>query len=174
MPRSFLDLGQHAVGPVPLPFVYVLAIMLVLWVLVEYSSWGREAAASGGNPEAARLAGVRVDRRSVQAFAGAGFLAGVAGVLSVTILGSSSPDVGLSFLLPAFAGAFLGATSIRPGRYNAFGTVIAVYLLAAGITGLQQLGAPFYIDQFFNGGALLVAVSLSVLAARTRRRRRVA
>jgi ribose transport system permease protein len=174
MPQSFLDLGQKNLGPVPLPFIYVLVVMGLLWVLVEYTSWGREAAASGGNPEAAKLAGVRVDRRALQAFAGAGMLAGVAGVLSVTILGSSSPDVGLSFLLPAFAGAFLGATSIRPGRYNALGTVIAVYLLAVGITGLQQLGAPFYIDQFFNGGALLLAVALSVLAARARRVRAAA
>jgi ribose transport system permease protein len=166
MPASFLALGQDQLGPVPLPFVYVLVATAVLWVVVEYTVWGREVAATGGNREAARLAGVRVDRRATQAFVGGGFLAGVAAVLSVTVLGSSSPDVGLSFLLPAFAAAFLGATAIRPGRFNAVGTTLAVYLLATGITGLQQLGAAFYIEQFFNGGALLLAVVLSVLAAR--------
>jgi ribose transport system permease protein len=170
MAPSFLGLGQDQLGPVPLPFVYVVVAAAVLWVVVEYTTWGREAAATGGNREAARLAGVRVDRRATQAFIGGGLLSGVAAVLSVTVLGSSSPDVGLSFLLPAFAAAFLGATAIRPGRFNAIGTIVAVYLLATGITGLQQLGAAFYIEQFFNGGALLIAISLSVLAARRRRK----
>jgi ribose transport system permease protein len=98
-----------------------------------------------------------------------GIISALAGVLSVMMLGGSSPVVGLSSLLPAFAGAFLGATSIRPGRFNAIGTVLAVYLLASGITGLQQLGVAFYVQEFFNGGALLIAVAASVFIARRRR-----
>jgi ribose transport system permease protein len=105
----------------------------------------------------------------VQAFAGAGLLAAMGGVLSVMTLGSAHPSIGLNLLLPAFAGAFLGATSIRPGRFNAIGTTLAVYLLAVGVTGLQQLGAAFYIEQFFDGGALLIAVAVSGWAARRRR-----
>ena len=83
--------------------------------------------------------------------------------------GSSEPrpTVGLGSLLPAFAGAFLGATSIRPGRFNAIGTLIAVYLVATGITGLQQQGAEPFVQQLFNGAALLIAVTLARLARRT-------
>jgi ribose transport system permease protein len=69
-------------------------------------------------------------------------------------------------MLPAFAAVFLGATSITPGRFNAWGTVIAVYTLAAGIAGLQQFGAPFFIEQFFNGAALLLAIALAKWAGR--------
>jgi ribose transport system permease protein len=71
-------------------------------------------------------------------------------------------------MLPALAGAFLGATSIRPGRFNAPGTVIGIYLVAVGITGLQQLGAKSFVEQLFYGGALLISVAISTYAARRR------
>lgn len=171
MPGTFLSLGRDQVLGVPLPLVYVLVAAAALWIVFEYTSWGRSAFAVGGNPRAALIAGVRVERVTVLSFVIAGVLASLAGVLSVMILGAANPNVGPDFLLPAFAGAFLGATSIRPGRFNAWGTFLAVYLLASGITGLQQLGAASYVEQFFNGGALLAAVALSGWAASRRRSR---
>lgn len=171
MPATFLNLGRNSVWGVPLPIIYVLGLVILLWLLFEYTAWGRSCFAIGGNARSALIAGVRVKRMTIQCFVLAGVFSSLAGILSTMILGSASPDVGSNFLLPAFAGAFLGATSIRPGRYNAWGTCLAVYVLAAGITGLQQLGAASYIEQYFNGGALLVAVALSRWAA-TRRRSR--
>jgi len=168
MPESFLELGRGNLFGVPLPLIYVIAIAAVLWLLFEYTAWGRSAVATGGNARAALLAGVRTDRVTMVCYVISGVICGFAGVLSVAILGSANPDVGPSFLLPAIAGAFLGATSIRPGRFNAIGTVLAVYVLAVGITGLQQLGAPFFIESIFNGCALLLAVALSGWAARRR------
>jgi ribose transport system permease protein len=97
-------------------------------------------------------------------------LAGVAGVLYAGTSGSASPTGGAELLLPAYAAAFLGATTITPGRFNAFGTLIAVYFLVTGITGLQLLGAPNFVQQLFYGGALIIAVSVSVLV-RIRRQR---
>jgi ribose transport system permease protein len=164
LPTSFTNIGRNEVAGLPLPFVYVLVAALVLWLAFEYTPWGRAGHATGGNPRAALLAGIRTDRVTVQCFVGAGLLAGLSGVLSVMVLGASAPTVGLGELLPAFAAAFLGATAIRPGRFNSFGTILAVYLLAAGITGLQMLGAQFYVQQLFNGGALLIALTLSSLA----------
>lgn len=165
LPSWFTGLGRNYVADVPLPFIYVIAAAVVLWIGFEYTAWGRECLATGGNPKAALLAGIRTQRLTFQCFLGASVLSGLAGVLSVTILGASAPTVGLGELLPAFAAAFLGATAIRPGRFNALGTVLAVYLLAAGITGLQMLGAEYYVQQLFNGGALLIALTLSSLAA---------
>ena len=78
--------------------------------------------------------------------------------------GGAGPSSGASLLLPAFAAAFLGATSIMPGRFNPWGTLIAVYFLVTGITGLQLMGVQSYVQQLFYGGALLVAVALSQLA----------
>ena len=167
LPALFTDLGRNAVLGIPLPFVYVLAATAVLWVALEYTPWGRECDATGGNERAALLAGVRTERRTVQVFVFAALLAALSGGLSVMILGASSPTVGLGSLLPAFAGAFLGATSIRPGRFNAIGTLIAVYLVATGITGLQQEGAQPFVQQLFNGAALLIAVTLARLSRKT-------
>ncbi len=173
LPAWFLAIGRAELGPVPLPLLYVLALGVVLWLLFEYTTWGRRAFATGGNPKAALLTGIDVRRVGLHSFVLAGVLAAAAGVLSATILGSANPNVGGNFLLPAFAAAFLGATCIRPGRFNAPGTVIAVYTLAAGIAGLQQLGASFYVEQLFNGVALLAAVAVSKWAAWRRTGRRV-
>ncbi|MFF5257887.1 ABC transporter permease [Actinomadura viridis] len=169
-PGSFTGAGRSSAAGVPLPFVYVIVIVLALWALLEYTRWGRRAFAVGGNERASLLSGINVRRMTITSFVIAGVIAGFAGVLQVTILGAASPEVGAQFLLPAFAGVFLGAAVLRPGRFNAWGTVIAVYFLATGITGLQQLGAPFYIEQFFNGCALLLAVAIAQFSAQRRRR----
>jgi ribose transport system permease protein len=171
LPTAFTNAGRSLILGVPLPLVYLAVAVAILWVALEYTSWGRGCTATGDNARAAELAGVRTNRATVQTFAAAGLLAGISGVLSVSLLGASAPTVGLSELMPAFAGAFLGATAFRPGRFNAIGTVVAVYMLAAGIAGLQQLGALFYVQQLFNGGALLVAVSIAAVAARRSRSR---
>jgi ribose transport system permease protein len=170
LPSSFTNIGRNELLGIPLPFVYVIIVAAILWIVLEYTPWGRECHATGGNPRAALLAGVRTDSVTFRSFVFAGFLCGLAGCLSVTILGASAPSVGLGELLPAFAAAFLGATAIRPGRFNSIGLVVAIYLLAAGITGLQMLGAAFYVEQLFNGGALLIAITLSALTARSRER----
>lgn len=168
LPGWMLDAGRGSVAGVPAPVVYVAIAAAVLWVAMEYTTWGRHVYAAGGNARAARLAGVPVQRVTVQTFVGTGLLCAVAGILSVSMLGASSPVVGLGALLPAFAGAFLGATSIRPGRFNAVGTVVAVYLVAVGIAGLRQHGADPYVEQLFYGLALLTAVVLARVATRTR------
>jgi ribose transport system permease protein len=161
MPDYFLSFGRLAPLGAPLALVYVLIVAAAMGAAYRYTDWGRQAFAVGGNPRAAALIGIAVDRIVIQSYVLSGMLAALAGVLSAAILGSSNPNVGMNYLLPAFAAVFLGAAPAGPGRFNAWGTVIAVYALAAGIAGLQQLGAAFYVEQFFNGGALLVAIALA-------------
>lgn len=81
--------------------------------------------------------------------------------LAVGISGAAKPTLGASFLLPAFAAAFLGGTVIRPGRFNPWGSIIAVYFLVTGITGLQLLGVKSFVQELFFGGALVIGVILS-------------
>lgn len=161
MPSYFLALGRGRLFGIPLPLVYVLAVATLMWGVLRYTDWGRRCYAIGGNAKAARLVGIPVERITIRVFMVSGALAALAGILSTSILGSANPNIGLNYLLPAFAAVFLGAAPAGPGRFNAWGTVIAVYVLAAGISGLQQLGAAFYVEQFFNGGALLLAVALA-------------
>lgn len=167
-PAWFLDLGRVRVAGVPLPFVYLAVAAVLLFVLMELTVWGRRSYAVGANPVAARLSGIAADRQIRQSFIIAGFLCSVAGSISMMSLGGSSPVIGLGSLLPAFAAAFLGATCFRPGRYNVAGTVIAVYVIGVGITGLNQMGAQVYIQDVFNGGALLIALIISTFARRRR------
>jgi len=164
----FVVLGQKLVFGLPLPVFYMIGIAIILWWLLEYTPIGRYLYAVGGNPQAARLAGVRVDRITTGAFMTSGFVAAFAGVVLAAKLGSASPDVGTSYLLPAFSAVFLGATQIKPGRVNVLGTLIAIFLLATGVKGLQLVGTPSYVKDLFNGLALIIAVAL---AARTARRR---
>lgn len=109
----------------------------------------------------ARLSGLHVDRIRGGALVTSALVAALAGIVYAGMLGGADPSSGQSFMLPAFAAAFLGATAIVPGRFNAFGTLVAVYFLVAGVVGLQMLGVASFVQQLFYGGALVVAVALS-------------
>jgi ribose transport system permease protein len=111
----------------------------------------------------ARLNGVRVDRVRTLSLVASGAISALAGVLNAGMTGSADPLSGLTFLLPAFAAAFLGATSIVPGRFNPFGAMLSVYFLVTGITGLTMMGVDSYVQNLFYGGGLIVAVALSQL-----------
>ncbi|MBN9552798.1 MAG: ABC transporter permease, partial [Alphaproteobacteria bacterium] len=155
IPGAFLGFGRATLLGVPLPCIYVIFAGCVLWFAYEHTSWGRRTFAIGGNARAAELIGIPTQRMTLQAFMLGSLLSALAGVLSTAILGSANPNIGVNFLLPAFAAVFLGAAPLGPGRFNSWGTIFAVYTLAAVIAGLQQLGAAFYVEQLFNDGALL-------------------
>ena len=169
LPDAFNNLTQ-IVWHVPLPAVYVAIVACILWVVTERLPVGRALYVIGANPRAAELIGVNVGRHIGGAFVVSGLLSGIAGIILGSILQAGTPSVGPEYLLPAFAATLLGATSIRPGRVNVPGTLLAVLILAFSFSGVQQLGAPFYVQYFFNGGILIIAVGLSVYAIARRRR----
>ncbi|MGH7118544.1 MAG: ABC transporter permease [Acetobacteraceae bacterium] len=169
LPATFTDLTAP-IGHVPMPAVYVAVAAFILWIGTERLPAGRSLYVIGASPHAAGLIGIRVGRYVTATFVLSGLLCGVGGIMLGSILQSGTPSVGPEYLLPAFAATLLGATSIRPGRVNVGGTILAVLILAFSFSGVQQFGAPFYIQYFFNGGILIVAVGLSVYAAARRRR----
>ncbi len=148
---------------IPLAFFYALILAAVIWYALEYTIPGRKLLFVGRGREVSRLNGINVDRVRATSFVLSGLISAFAGVLYAGMTGSADPLSGLNLLLPAFAAAFLGATTISPGRFNAFGAVISVYFLVTGITGLTMLGADAYVQNLFYGGALVIAVSLSQL-----------
>jgi ribose transport system permease protein len=159
--------GAHFLT-VPVEFYYALGLCLVIWWVLEYTRTGRLFLIVGQGRAVARLSGVRVSRIRVIALTAAGLIAAGAGVLYAGNSGAADPTSGTVLLLPAFAGAFLGATVLKPGRFNAWGSLIAVYFLVTGITGLQMLGVESFVQDLFYGGALVIAVGLSRLSARGR------
>jgi ribose transport system permease protein len=158
VPTTLVDLSSQDVLGVPTPALAMFLVALVVWYVLEHTPLGRYCFAVGGSKDAARLSGLNVSRLTYVAFMTSGFLAGIGGLMAASQLGSGNPDVGPSYLLPAFAAAFLGATAIRVGSFNVLGTLFAVFTIAVGITGLQLMGAPFYIEPIFNGMMLLIAV----------------
>jgi ribose transport system permease protein len=166
---KFLDISTAQIFTIALPVLYMLILGVILWYVIEYRQFGRYMFATGSNPDAARLAGVRTDRLRALSLIICAVIAGIAGILFTSKIGSAAPGTGDTYLLPAFAGALLGATQVRPGRVNVLGTLIAVYLLATGIQGLELAGAQVWVQDVFYGGGLIIAVAFAARAARRRR-----
>jgi ribose transport system permease protein len=150
--------------------VYVLAVVaLLVYYLLEHTPYGRYLHAIGSNVRAARLVGLPVERLVLLAFVLSGALAGLAGVLLVARNSGASPQVGtVSDSLQALAAAFLGATAIKPGRFNVAGTLLAVFFLAFCVTGLSLAGFASWVDDVFTGAALFAAVLVSTVVGRRR------
>jgi ribose transport system permease protein len=152
--------GSSLLG-VPVAFYYGLVLCVVLWYVFEYTTLGRRMLFVGRGRRVSRLSGIDVRRVRWGALVATGVISAFAGVLYAGTTGGADSTSGASFLLPAFAAAFLGATTIVPGRFNPWGTIVAVYFLVTGITGLTILGVQSYVQQLFYGGALVLAVALS-------------
>jgi ribose transport system permease protein len=167
-PEAFYQLNGAFLFGLPITGYYVLILSVALWLALEYFPLGRYLYAIGANPKAAALNGVSVRKYTIVAFVGSGLLTAFAGVLLASKLRIGQASVGLEYLLPALVGAFLGSTTIKPGRVNVWGTVIGVAILAIGISGIQQFGAMFFVEPLFNGATLLVAIGIAGYAQRRR------
>jgi len=168
LPDGFFKINALRVAGVPITGFYVLALALVMWFVLEYLPVGRYLYAIGANTKAATLNGIPVRRYTIGAFVASGTLTAAAGVILAAKLRIGQASVGLEFLLPALVGAFLGSTTIRPGRVNVWGTIVGVIILAIGISGIQQLGGSFWVEPMFNGLTLLVAIGIAGYAQRKR------
>jgi ribose transport system permease protein len=168
LPPGFTGLYTWQPFGIPVVAFYVLVISIVMWIVMEYTPIGRCLYAIGANPRAAELNGIPNRRFIIGAFVAAGLLGALAGLLLAARLRIGQASVGLEYLLPALVGAFLGSTTIRPGRVNVWGTIVGVAILAVGISGIQQFGGAFYIEPLFNGVTLLIAIGLAGYAQKRR------
>ncbi|WP_198169643.1 ABC transporter permease [Agromyces laixinhei] len=165
-PSWFLALGQGKTFGVSNMFLIAVAAVIVMWVLLDRTAVGRRLNATGGNAAAARLSGVNTNWTTIGSFISGGALAAFAGVLVTSMLGSAQTNIAPAYLLPLYAGAYLGATTIKPGRFNPLGTMVGVYLIGVCVSGLQQVGVEAWIQDVFNGAALIVAVGASAHLAK--------
>jgi ribose transport system permease protein len=170
LPPDFVALSGKLAG-IPAPVLYVAIIALVLWIVFDYLPLGRFLYIIGDSPRAAELTGISATTYVTLAFVASGTIAAFAGVVLQAQLQVGQSTVGQELMLPAFTGALLGATAIRPGRPNVWGTVLAVAVLAVAVAGLTQLGAPFFVENLFNGAMLVLAVGLAGYTYRRREQR---
>ena len=168
LPDGFYALNGTMFLGLPITGFYVLVISVAMWLVLEYTPIGRYVYAIGASPKAAALNGIPVRKFVIGTFVSSGLLSALAGVLLASKLRIGQASVGLEYLLPALVGAFLGSTTIKPGRVNVWGTLVGVIILAVGISGIQQFGGSFFVEPLFNGVTLLIAIGIAGYAQRKR------
>jgi ribose transport system permease protein len=172
---SYLKFGQGDWLGIPKPAYYLFVLALLVWYVLEMTPLGRRLFAAGSNPEAAKLAGINTNLITIGSLVGSAFVAGLAGVVYGMQVGNFSNSYGSPLLFPAFAALFFGSTQFK-SRPNVWGSMLAVFVLAFGVQGLQ-LHSPdgsYWITPFFDGAALLIAVSLAGRSGAVSLRRRSA
>jgi len=175
--KSYMRFGNYEVFGIPILFVYLMIVAAILWFILEHTPVGRYLFATGGNIEAARLAGVRTDRMVWGSLIASATIAGLTGVILSVKIGFFSTATGPGYLFPAIAAVFFGASQLSR-RPNVIGTLIALYALALGIKGLQLVvgTGSFWVEPLFQGSTLIIAVSLASqqAVARIRKKKKAA
>jgi len=166
--RGGLPIGSLGDRPAVLPWLTLLALAVValVWLVLEQTSYGRRLYAIGGNPEAARLAGVRVTLLRLSAFAFTGVGAAVAGLMYASRVASANPTQGSGLMLTAIAAVFLGMTLSENGQPRVLASLTGVVVLGVMDNGLTQLQVDSYIREVLVGLIILAAVSISALGRR--------
>ena len=151
---------------VPITAIVLLGLIMVFWLIMRFTTFGRHVYAVGGNAEAARRAGINVVGIRIAIFALAGTLAATAGVLEASRIISGSAQIDPTFLLNAIAMAVIGGVSLFGGRGSVWAVVIGVLIIGSLANGLVLLNQGTDIEQIVEGAVLLVAVTVDALARR--------
>jgi simple sugar transport system permease protein len=167
---GFILIDRGSIGPVPIPVVIMIVLAALSWFVLTKTSWGRILYAIGSNPEAARLAGIRVGLHHGLAYVISSFLASVAGVILVARLGQGDINAGSSALLDAVAVALVGTSVLGIGKPNAWGTLLGAVLMAILLTGLTMYGFQYYEQDTAKGIVLIVALLFSFTLSRRKTR----
>jgi ribose transport system permease protein len=168
IPTGLTQFGSLNWLQIPRVMYLTVPVVIVVWFLLENTPYGRHLQAIASNPRSARLVGLQVKGNVLEAFVLSGFLAGVAGVLLLARSGSADSTTGPSYMFPALAAVFLGATTIHPGRPNIWGTVVGIFFVAFTVSGLSLLGASAWAPNLFNGLILVASAALATVFARRR------
>lgn len=165
LPKAFTSIYSLQLFSIPVSAVYVIVVTTIAWFVLEYTTVGRQLYALGANRRAAELTGISSRKIVLGTYVIGGFIVAIAAIILAARLRTGSVSTGPDYLLPVFVGAILGSTTINPGRPNAWGTIVAVLLLGIGISGLQQMGAQFFVVPLFNGTTLILGVGLAAYSA---------
>jgi len=167
---GFLLIDRAYLGPVPLPVAIFFFLAFVVWIFLTKTRWGRVMYAIGSNPEAARLAGVRVQRYRALAYVLSGVFASIGGLILSSRIGQGDISAGNSLLLDAVAVSLVGTSVLGMARPNAWGTTLGAVLIGIVITGLTIKGFPYYAQDVVKGLVLLTALIFSFTLSRRKSR----
>lgn len=164
LPPSFQRLAIGKTIGIPNNIIIMIIVLALLWLFLNYTEKGVQLRATGGNPQASRLSGIKVDGIKILGLCIASFCAGVTGILLASLIGSGTSGAADGYLMPAFAAVFLGSATLKDGDFHIIGTLIGVFFIQIGFNGLAIFGAPTFVQYFFRGGILVIAVGLSSVA----------
>jgi ribose transport system permease protein len=168
-PSAFTWLGDGSIGPFPAPFVIAAIALVLAWLVLRYTTLGPKLYATGGNEEAARLAGLNTRRIKVVAFVISGTLAGIAGMILAARIDSGQPNLGQGLELQAIAAAVVGGMALSGGRGTIGGVALGILVLTVLQNGLDITNVSSYLQQVISGLVILAAVVVDRLRDRPRR-----
>jgi ribose/xylose/arabinose/galactoside ABC-type transport system permease subunit len=161
-PDGLKFLGQGNVLGIPMPVIIAAAVAVGGWYMLHYMRFGRHVIAVGGNEEAARRAGINVDRVKIKVFALQGALVGLAAIIFMGRLNSAHPNFGTGMELHIIAGTVLGGTLLFGGYGTIVGTAIGMILIGILENGLLLAGAGFFWQQIFLGALIVISVAVQM------------
>ena len=165
-PTSFIHLTLGRLFGIPYPVYVMFGLAAILWFVLNRTVLGQSMQAVGGNPVAARLSGIRIDRVRIIAFVICGICAGITGILLASRTGSAAVSGGDTYLLSSFAAAFFGSAVLRDGEFHVIGTVIGVITVSVGFNAIALIGLETYYQYLFQGLLLILGVGVGSLARR--------
>lgn len=161
LPESFKQIALGKTLGIPNNILIMIIVLLILYVFINHTEWGVQLRATGGNAAAARLSGIRVDRIKMLGLTITSMCASITGILLASLIGSGTSAAADGYLMPAFAAVFLGSATLKDGDFHILGTLIGVFFIGIGFNGLAIFGVPTFVQYFFRGGILILAVGLS-------------
>ncbi len=166
IPESIQFLGRGTVYGIPVPFLIMLAVLLLIAVLVHRTSFGRYVYAIGDNTPAARMLGIRVDRVRILVFVVAGTLAALAGVLMVARLGTAQPSIGDTWVLPSIAAAVIGGVATTGGIGSPVGAILGAAIIGVIENVIVLYGISPYWQSVVSGTIVVLAISFDSISRR--------
>ncbi|HTR15269.1 MAG TPA: ABC transporter permease [Roseiarcus sp.] len=167
---SFTWWGQGKIGPVPVPVIIFLVAAVIAHITLRYTRYGRQVYAVGGNPEAARLSGLNVDRIIASVYVIIGFFAGLGSFVLAARLNSAEAVAGTGYELTVIASVVIGGTSLFGGSGTIFGTVVGTLLIGVLLNGLVLMNVSSYVQQIIIGVIIVLAVAFDTFAKSRRRK----
>ncbi len=161
LPSSFAFLGRGYIGNVPFPIILMLIIFILAYIVLKLTRFGRYVYATGGNINAARASGIKVNNVIISTFAISGFLSGLTGMVLASRLNSAQPTAGMGYELDAIAAVVLGGTNLFGGEGELWGTLVGAFIMGILNNGLNMLNVSSFYQQVVKGIVILIAVTVA-------------
>ncbi|MCC8166432.1 MAG: ABC transporter permease [Planctomycetes bacterium] len=163
LPKSFRFLGQGTLWSIPIPILVMVAAALVLSYLLRNTPFGRGIYAIGGNRNASRLVGIRVDRSIIAVYALSGLLASLAGIIYASRINAGQATIGASWVMPCITAAIIGGTSLSGGEGSIAGTLLGSLFMGVLANGIVLVGVTSYWERIIIGVVVILAMIIDVL-----------